>query len=61
MPHYSLIVATATVSHTTGLLHIVIQWNPYIVYTIRELHVGRYRGPTVAEGFYKYYMNEIRT
>ena len=29
--------------------------------TIGELHVGRYRGPAVAEGFYKYYMNVIRT
>ena len=39
---------------------ICIQWNPYIADTIGELHVGRYRGPAVAEGF-KYYMNEIRT
>ena len=31
-----------------------IQWNPYIADTIGELHVGRYRGPAVAEGFYKY-------
>ena len=28
-----------------------IQWNPYIADTIGELHVGRYRGPAVAEGF----------
>ena len=39
----------------------VVQWNPYIADTIGELHVGHYRGPAVAEGFYKYYMNEIRT
>ena len=38
-----------------------VQWNPYIADTIRELYVGRYRGPAVAEGFYKYYMNEIQT
>ena len=38
-----------------------IQWNPYIADTIGELHVGHYRGLAVAEGFYKYYMNEIRT
>ena len=38
-----------------------LQRSPYIVDTIGELHVGRYRGPAVAEGFYKYYMNEIRT
>ena len=31
----------------------------YITDTIGELHVRRYRGPAVAEGFYKYYMNEI--
>ena len=33
---------------------IIIQWNPYIADTIGELHVGRYRGLAVAEGFYKY-------
>ena len=33
-----------------------MQWNPYIVDTIGELHVGRYRGPAVEEGFYKYYI-----
>ena len=38
-----------------------IQWNPYIVDTIGELRVGRYRGLAVAEGVYKYYMIEIRT
>ena len=39
-----------------------VQWNPYIADTIGELHVDRYRGPAVAEGFYKYYiMNEIWT
>ena len=38
-----------------------VQWNPYIVDTIGELHVGRYRGLAVAEGFYKYYMTEIWT
>ena len=27
----------------------------YIADTIGELHVGRYRGPAIAEGFYKYY------
>ena len=35
--------------------------DPYIADTIGELHVGRYRGLAVAEGFYKYYVNEIRT
>ena len=40
---------------------LVLQWNLYIADTIGELHVGRYRGPAVAEGLYKYYMNEIRT
>ena len=39
----------------------IIQWNPIIADTIGELHVGSYREPAVAEGFYKYYMNEIRT
>ena len=48
---------TLTVSGT----NIHVQWNPYIADTIGKLHVGRYRGPAVAEGFYKYYMNEIRT
>ena len=38
-----------------------VQWNPYIADTIEELHVGRYRGLAVAEGFYMYYMNEIWT
>ena len=38
-----------------------IQWNPNIADTIGELHVGHYRGLAVAEGFYKYYMTEIRT
>ena len=35
----------------TNTIH--IQWNPYIADTIGELHVGRYRGPAVAEGVYK--------
>ena len=35
-----------------NLVLLVIQWNPYIAETIGELHVGRYRGPAVAEGFY---------
>ena len=35
--------------------------HPYIADTIGELDVGCYKGPAVAEGFYKYYTNKIRT
>ena len=46
---------------TIIIVTILLQWNPYIADTIGELHVGRYRGPAIAEGVYKYYMymNEI--
>ena len=43
------------------MLVVGIQWNPYIADTVGELHVGRYRGLAVAEGFYKYFMTEVRT
>ena len=42
-------------------LYLSVQRNPYIADTIGELHVGRYRGPAVTDGFYKYYMKEVRT
>ena len=45
-------------SYTAGNKSIekkLVKWNPYIVDTIGELHVGRYRGPAIAERFYKYY------
>ena len=62
-----LTICTKTVPQSINVLiySTAIQWNPYIVDTIEELHVGRYscryRGPAVAEGFSKYNMNEIRT
>ena len=38
-----------------------LQRNPYIADAIGELRVDRYRVLAIAEGFYKYYMTEIRT
>ena len=38
--------------HERTGFNLAIQWNPYIADTIGELHVGRYRGPAIAEGFY---------
>ena len=44
----------STMKPLCNIYHVIdIQWNPYIADTIGELDVGRYRGPAVAEGFYK--------
>ena len=59
---WTICIKTVPQSINQCIYSTAIQWNPYIADTIEELHVGRYscryRGPAVAEGFYK---NEIRT
>ena len=59
-----LTICIKTVPHSINVF-ILLLYTVEPTDTIEELHVGRYscryRGPAVAEGFYKYYMNEIRT